>query len=32
MMLDEYVLAGEIQETSAAVILQRMKDIDKLMT
>jgi AP-2 complex subunit sigma-1 len=29
-VLDEYILAGEIQETSKRVILDRMKDFEKL--
>jgi AP-2 complex subunit sigma-1 len=28
-ILDEFVLAGELQETSNAVILQRMKEMDR---
>eukprot|EP01033_Poteriospumella_lacustris_P006707 gene6707-4836_t len=29
-VLDEYILAGEIQETSKRVILERLKDLEKL--
>jgi AP-2 complex subunit sigma-1 len=29
-LLDEYILAGEIQETSKPVILDRLRDLDKL--
>jgi len=29
-LLDEYILAGEIQETNKKVILERMKDLEKL--
>jgi AP-2 complex subunit sigma-1 len=29
-ILDEYILAGEIQETSKKVILERMKELEKL--
>jgi AP-2 complex subunit sigma-1 len=29
-VLDEYILAGEIQETNKKVILDRVKDLEKL--
>jgi len=29
-ILDEFILAGEVQETNKKVILDRMKDIEKL--
>lgn len=29
-ILDEYILAGEIQETSKKVILERMRELEKL--
>ena len=29
-LLDEYILAGEIQETSKVVILDRVRDLEKL--
>jgi AP-2 complex subunit sigma-1 len=29
-ILDEYILAGEIQETNKRVILDRMKELEKL--
>lgn len=29
-ILDEFILAGEVQETSKRVILERMKDLEKL--
>ena len=29
-ILDEYILAGEVQETSKRVILDRMKDMERL--
>lgn len=29
-ILDEFILAGEVQETNKRVILDRMKDIEKL--
>lgn len=30
MILDEFILAGEIQETSKRVILERMEELEKL--
>lgn len=29
-ILDEYILAGEVQETSKKVILERMRELEKL--
>ena len=29
-ILDEYILAGEVQETSKKVILERMREFEKL--
>ena len=29
-LLDEFILAGEVQETNKKVILDRMKDLEKL--
>lgn len=29
-ILDEYILAGEVQETNKRVILDRVKDLEKL--
>jgi hypothetical protein len=29
-ILDEYILAGEVQESSKRVILERMKDMEAL--
>ena len=29
-ILDEYILAGEVQETSKAMILGRIRDLEKL--
>jgi AP-2 complex subunit sigma-1 len=29
-ILDEYILAGEVQETNKKVILDRMKDLEKI--
>ncbi len=29
-ILDEFIMAGEVQETNKKVILDRMKDIEKL--
>lgn len=29
-LLDEYILAGEIQETSKRVILERVRELEKL--
>jgi hypothetical protein len=31
VILDEYIVAGEVQETSPDVILERLKDIEKMM-
>lgn len=30
MILDEFFLAGEVQETSKQIILHRVQDLDKL--
>ena len=30
-ILDEYIVAGELQETSHAVILDRLKELEKAM-
>jgi Clathrin adaptor complex small chain len=30
-ILDEYIVAGELQETSQAVILDRLKELEKMM-
>ena len=29
-LLDEYILAGEVQETNKAIILERIKDLEKI--
>ena len=29
-LLDEFILAGEVQETSKKVILERMRDLEKV--
>ena len=29
-LLDEYILAGEVQESSKTVILDRIRDLEKL--
>jgi AP-2 complex subunit sigma-1 len=29
-ILDEYIIAGEVQESSKRVILERIKDLEKL--
>ena len=30
-ILDEFILAGELQETSQVVMLDRLKDLEKIM-